>query len=109
MKAESSRTPGLIGQCSETPWIMKVKSQLHCSLMSLANAATSGRPVAAPVLSTQDLYGATSGLNSALPPTIATAFLHESMIPFFDSSGLSLESHVFTTRLRHPMPPCAFT
>src|SRR5437879_7004661 len=89
------------------PWTV-YSTLLHISWMSLASAATSGRPVAAPALSAQFSIGLTSGLNSALSPTMANEFLHPSIRPFFDSSALSFESHVFTTSLRHPMPPLAF-
>ncbi len=49
----------------------------------------------------------TSGLNSELPPTIANAVWQALIWPFFDSSGVSLESHSSTFSCRQPMPPLA--
>src|SRR5438270_11378742 len=96
--------PCVTGHFSGMPEITNACG-LHASSLLLARAATSGRPVALPVLSAQPVAGDWSGLNSALPPTRASAFLHASMRPFFDSSALSLESQVLATILRQARPP----
>ena len=64
--------------------------------MSLANAARSGTPVVAPALSLQSDIAETSGLNSALSPTIAKALAQALMRPFLDSSAFSFESQTLT-------------
>src|SRR4051794_7113372 len=80
----------------------------HCSALSAASPATSGMPVAAPALSAQVFIVVVSELNNEFPPTIASAFLQESICAFFDSPASILVSHVFTTTLRHANPPLLF-
>ena len=75
--------------------------------MSLASAEMSGMPVAAPGVRRSVFISVTSGLNSELPPTMASAVLQALIWPFLASSGVSLESHVSTLSLRQPMPPLA--
>ena len=53
-------------------------------------------PVGAPLESAQVFISVTSGLNNELPPTIANAVWQALIWPFFDSSGVSLESHSST-------------
>src|SRR5581483_1083119 len=101
-------TPFWIGHLAETAWMMNTVGA-HCSFRSLASAAMSGRPVAVPALSTQLVMGDTSGLNSALPPTIAKALEQASMSPFLLSVGSSLLSHVLTLSWRQAMPPWVLT
>src|SRR4051812_31154790 len=102
------RSPGAIGETSPrgcTEYVVDA----HASLTSAVRPARSGSPVAAPAASTQDVMGPTSGLNRALLPTMAKLFWHAVMRPFFDSVGSSFESHVSTTRRRHPTPPRSLT
>src|SRR5437899_6737505 len=76
--------------------------------MSLASAAMSGTPVTTPALSAHSVIGATSGLKSALSPTIANDVRQALMSPSFDADASSFESHTMTLTWRHPMPPWAF-
>src|SRR6202011_3705866 len=100
--APQGATPVFIGHVAEMAWMMNAVAA-HCSLRSLASAATSGRPVAAPLLSTQLVIGETSGLKRALPPTIASALEQASIRPFLLSLGSSLLSHVLTFSCRQAM------
>ena len=53
------------------------------------------------------VIGVTSGLNSVLLPTMASALRQASIWPFLHSVGSSLLSHVSTSSSRQPTPPLA--
>ena len=78
---------------------------LHWWAISTARSAMSGTPVALPALSLQVARLEGSTTNSAVEPTMETAFWQASIVPFVVSSGVSLESHVRTLIWRQPTPP----
>src|ERR1700738_3849467 len=107
MIAAQGATPFCNGHVAEMAWMMNAVAA-HCSLRSLASAATSGRPVAAPLLSTQLVIGETSGLKRGLPPS-AVWERGRALPPSSLSLGSSLLSHVLTFSCRQAMPPLALT
>jgi hypothetical protein len=78
---------------------------LHWCGISVVNCARSGRPVGAPALSLHFAMLLGSSTKMEVVPTIANDVWHASIVPLVESSGVSLESHAFTTTLRQATPP----
>src|SRR6476620_10402008 len=77
----------------------------HDSGTPVTIAATSGKPVVAPALSTQFTASSTFGRNNAEVPTSARSCPHAVMTPLRASLALSFESMKSTTTFRPATPP----